>query len=249
MKYRLFLTTLVSALLPLVGAESTTSPQETSPMNEPSLKSQLENRKQNFSKTAPDDLKKIYAHGIESVEKEGVVKHAKQVGEQAPNFTLKNATGEDVQLEKLLKNGPVILTWYRGGWCPYCNLTLNALQKELPSFEAEGATLIALTPELPDNSMSTAEKAELEFVVLSDLNNKVAHDYGIVFELPPDLATIYENKFSLSTTNGTHSNELPLAATYVIKPDGTITYAFLDADYRNRAEPEEILNALKEIQP
>ncbi|MDF3128161.1 peroxiredoxin-like family protein [Kiritimatiellaeota bacterium B1221] len=246
---RLF-TALLSTLLPFAGAESNANtPQENTPMQATSLKAQLDERKQSFSAKAPDDIKKIYAEGIESVEKDGVVKAAKQVGEPAPDFTLKNAMGEDIRLEEVLKDGPVILTWYRGGWCPYCNLTLNALQKELPAFQAEGATLLALTPELPDNSISTAEKAELEFVVLSDLNNQVARKYGIVFELTPEVASIYENKFSLSTTNGNNSNELPLAATYVIQPDGKIVYAFLDSDYRNRAEPKEILKALKSITP
>lgn len=155
--------------------------------------------------------------------------------------------GNTVELAQYLEKGPVILTWYRGGWCPYCNLTLRKLQEELPNFKAHGANLIALTPELPDNSISTTEKHSLEFEVLSDVGNKVAKNYGIVFKLTPEVAEIYNKKFNLAKYNGDNSNELPLAATYIINQKGKIVYAFLDADYRNRAEPAELIKVLKNM--
>ena len=102
-------------------------------------------------------------------------------------------------------------------------------------------------PELPDKSLSTSEKNALSFEVLSDIGNQVAHQYGIVFELIPELAKAYQNGFDLHGYNGDQTNALPLAATYVIDRQGTIRYAFLDADYRNRAEPAEILEALKSL--
>lgn len=209
-----------------------------------SLKAQLDGRKKDFSGSAPDSVKETYAAGIQAVVDSGVVQHAKQVGDTAPDFALTNAAGETIRLSDYLKEGPVVLTWYRGGWCPYCNLALRAMQKELPAFKAQGATLIALTPELPDQSMSTAEKDELEFEVLSDLDNTVARDYGIVYKLTDGVASIYEDKFDLSASNGNDSGELPLAATYIINEAGEIIYAFLDADYRNRAEPTEISDVL-----
>ncbi|QBG49286.1 AhpC/TSA family protein [Verrucomicrobia bacterium S94] len=212
---------------------------------EASLKARLESRKNAFGAKAPEDVKKIYAEGIQAVIDSGILQHAKQVGDVAPDFELMNASGEKVRLSDALKEGPVVLMWYRGGWCPYCNLTLHAMQKELPNFKAAGATLFALTPEVPDKSMSTAEKNELEFQVLSDIDNNVAREYGVVFKLTDEVAAIYEEKFGLSDYNGNESAELPLAATYVINQDGKITYAFLDADYRNRAEPAEITAALK----
>ena len=143
-----------------------------------------------------------------------------------------------------LQNGPVILMWYRGGWCPYCNLTLRAMEDMLPQYRAGGAQLLALTPESPDKSMSTIEKHELSFEVLMDNDNAVAKTYGVVFQLTDEVKDYYENGFGLSAYNGNDKGELPLAATYVIGTDGIITYAFLDADYRNRAEPIEVLNAL-----
>jgi len=204
------------------------------------LKSQLDAKRANFERTADAEKQAIYKAGFEDVEQSGILELAKQVGDQAPNFTLNNAVGEPVSLTDYLKKGPVVLTWYRGGWCPYCNLTLQQLQKELPNFKAKGAQLLALTPELPDASVSTSEKNDLQFEVLSDIGNQVAKNYGIVFELTEAVAKIYNASFGLNEHNGDTSNALPLAATYIINEEGKIDYAYLNTDYRNRAEPSEI---------
>jgi peroxiredoxin len=210
-----------------------------------SLQSKLDAKKASFELKADDNKKRAYKEGLESVEKSGIVSSAKQVGEKAPNFTLNNALGQPVELSDYLKKGKVVLTWYRGGWCPYCNLTLHQLQEELPNFKANGATLIALTPELPDKSISTSEKHDLEFEVLSDIGNKIAKEYGIVFKLTDEVAGMYNESFDMNGYNGDESNELPLAATYIINEDGEIIYAFLNADYRNRAEPSTLTEFLK----
>ena len=212
-----------------------------------SLKDILDQKKEDFNRNADATKKKIYKDGIDAVTNTDILKTAKQTGDKAPDFTLNNATGEAVTLSEYLKKGPVVLTWYRGGWCPYCNLTLRQLQQELPNFKAEGANLITLTPELPDNSISTAEKNELGFEVLSDLNNTIAKTYGIVFKLTDDVAEIYNKAFNMNAYNGDTSNELPLATTYVINTNGEIIYAFLDTDYRNRAEPSQITEVLKTL--
>lgn len=208
------------------------------------LKSQLDEKKANFELNADDQKKKVYKEGIESVEKSGILENALNVGDLAPNFKLSNALGETVELHQLLSKGKIILTWYRGGWCPYCNITLHELQSELDNFIAAGAQLVALTPELPDKSLNTSEKHDLKFEVLSDVGNKVAKEYGIVFKLTDEVAKAYNISFGLNEYNGDTSNELPLAATYVIDENGKIIYAFLDADYRNRAEPTEITEFL-----
>lgn len=211
------------------------------------LQSILDNRKADWAAKASDHTKKAYDEGIEAVVTSGTIKSAKNIGDQAPDFSLTNATGKTIKLSEYLQEGPVVLTWYRGGWCPYCNLTLQYLQRSLPDFKAEGANLIALTPELPDRSLSTAEKHELAFEVLSDVGNVVAKNYGIVFKLTPEVAEMYQNGFDLHGYNGDESDELPLAATYVIAKDGSIKYAFLDAEYRHRAEPADIIAVLKEL--
>lgn len=207
------------------------------------LKSLLDETKKGFESRVSNQVIKTINDGNEAVAKSGILEQAKNVGDIAPNFLLNNALGKPVELKEYLKKGKVILTWYRGGWCPYCNLTLHQLQQELPNFKANGANLIALTPELPDKSLSTAEKHNLEFEVLSDVGNKVAKEYGIVFKLTEEVAKLYS--FGLENYNGDDSNELPLAAAYIIDESGKITYAFLDADYRNRAEPSDITKNLK----
>ena len=194
-----------------------------------------------------DEKKKIYADGIESVAKSGVLENALNIGDKAVNFTLKNSTGKAVSLFDELKKGPVILTWYRGGWCPYCNINLRFLQERLPDFKAAGASLFALTPELPDKSLSTSEKHSLEFEVLSDIGNAVGRRYGLIYKLTDGVAEIYNKSFDMNAYNGDKSNELPLAATYVIDTDGIIKYAYLDADYKKRAEPDDIIEALNKL--
>lgn len=208
------------------------------------LNSLLETHRKTSTAKFTEERNIITADGIASVIQAGVLENALSLGDKAPNFTLKNALNQPVSLYDELKNGPVVLTWYRGGWCPYCNITLQYLQKKLPEFKQLNATLLALTPELPDNSLNTSEKNNLEFSVLSDIGNKVAKEYGVVFTLTNEVASIYQASFGLHEMNGDNSNELPLAATYVIDTNGVIQYAFLAADYRKRAEISEIISAL-----
>ncbi|MBO0592689.1 AhpC/TSA family protein [Cellulophaga sp. E16_2] len=209
------------------------------------LEKEINDKKAAFESSASEDKKQKYAEGIAAVVATNIVGKALQVGETAINFTLPNALGKKITLYDALENGPVILMWYRGGWCPYCNMQLHYMQEMLPEFKKLGASLLAITPETPDNSISTQEKNNLEFEVLSDVDNVVGFQYKVVFKLTDDVKEIYENGFGLSNFNGTDKGELPLAATYIIGQDKVIQYAFLDADYRNRAEPQDLLEHLK----
>ena len=215
--------------------------------NGETLNEKLEAREAAGSKKVTPEVKKAFAEGIDAVKKAGVVEKAKQVGDVAPDFTLMNANGQKVTLSEQLKSGPVVLTWYRGGWCPYCNITLAALQEELPAIKKAGATLLALTPELPDNSLNTIEKNKLEFEVLTDLNHQAAEKYQIIFELTPEVEELYGKFFDLEKFNGVKagSKKLPLAATYIIGKDGKIKWAFLHHDYHERAEPKDIVKFLE----
>lgn len=229
------------------GGTEEAMPSDSSAQQAGSLKTELDARAAGFAERAPEAIQTLYADGIRAVVEAGVVENAKNVGDEAPGFTLQNQTGDSVSLSTLLEQGPVVLIWYRGGWCPYCNLTLAAYQQRLDEIRDLGATLVALTPELPDKSLSTAQKGELEFQVLSDVGNNVARDYGVVFELTEGVKANYEQAFGMSEYNGDDSGELPLAATYVIDRDGQIRWAFLDADYRNRAEPADVISALESL--
>lgn len=175
----------------------------------------------------------------------GIANSALKVGQKAPEFSLPNQVGESVVLSELLKEGPVVISFYRGSWCPYCNLELRALQHLVPKFNELGANLLAISPQMPDESMSTSEKNELTFSVLSDMGNKVARDFGLVFTLTPDLYEMYSSFGNdLETINGDESHELPIPGTFVIATDGTIAAAHANADYKIRMEPQEILETL-----
>ncbi|QYK47725.1 MAG: redoxin domain-containing protein [Phycisphaeraceae bacterium] len=211
----------------------------------PTLQSRLEDTKRRFDAQAPEQMKTTFEDGISSVATSGITQSALNAGARAPDFTLSDHAGNPVRLSDLLKQGPVVLTWYRGGWCPYCNIQLRAYQDALPDITSLGARLVAISPELPDNSLTTREKNALEFTVLSDTGSTVARAYGLSYKVPDAVADAFKGMIDLPSINGDDSWELPLAATYVISPDGTIAYAFLSADYRERAEPQAIIDALR----
>lgn len=196
---------------------------------------------------APADLATMDA-ATDAMTQSGLAQRAIAVGATAPDFTLPGATGNNVQLANELKSGPVVLSFYRGGWCPYCNLELRALQAALDSFGSHGATLIAVSPQAPDASLTTAEKHGLGFPVLSDVGNDTARRYGLVFAVSPELRETYERLgIDLVAANGDESHELPIPATYVIDPSGTVRFAFVNADYTKRADPTDVIDALRSI--
>ncbi len=171
-----------------------------------------------------------------------------KINEQAPDFTLKDATGTDITLYEELKKGPVILTFYRGAWCPYCNLELRAYQEIIHDIKANGAQLIAVSPQTPDASLTLKEKHDLEYSVLSDPNGETAESYNLVFKLPDNLIETYQQLgFNLPEYNGNDSWELPVPATFIISQSGKIRFAFVDADYSKRAEPSEVVELLQEL--
>ncbi|MGF1495985.1 MAG: peroxiredoxin-like family protein [Elainellaceae cyanobacterium] len=214
-----------------------------------SLSQQIADTRAAFSERVPAETRQVMLQATEELAKSALVEQALNLGDRIPSFTLPNATGETVDVSELLASGPVVISFYRGGWCPYCNLELRALQQALPEIQALGATLVAVSPETPDSSLTTAEKNELEFQVLSDVGNQVARQFGLVFTLPEDLRPIYAGfGLDIPAHNGDDTFELPLAATYVVAADGTIVHAFVDADYTKRLEPDEIVAALKKHQ-
>lgn len=197
----------------------------------------------------PEDKRALMTQATSALRESDIIDQALKTGDMMPDFTLPDATGQSVTLSKILTNGPVILTVYRGGWCPYCNLELKAYQNALSDINDAGAQLIALSPEKPDDTLSTSQKNELAFTVLSDHDHSVLRQMGLVFEMPDYLAELY-SQFGLhvDAANGTTGKfELPLAATYVIAPDHTIKHAFLDVDYRNRMEPREVVEVLRGV--
>ena len=193
----------------------------------------------------PEVIKQIMRNAIDQLSESQLTSKALKTGDQFPSFTLANAKGVEVSSEALLKNGPLVIAFYRGGWCPYCNIELKLLQNALPELKEKGAQLVAISPESPDNSLSTIEKNNLEFEVLTDTNNNFARSINLVFQLPSDLVSLYK-KFGidLDESQDNTNNELPISATYVIDTTGKIRYHFVEEDYKLRADPEAILEVL-----
>ena len=212
-----------------------------------SLAEDLDRFVKQYLETAPENVQNDQSRGINELSDSGILDNAVNVGEYAPEFDLPNAIGGHTSLYDSLQKGPVVLVWYRGGWCPYCNLQLQHIQTKLAEIHAVGGHVIAISPELPDRTMTTKERHMLEFQVLSDIDNKVADKYKLAYTVPDYVVDHYDLSVKLNDHNGNNSNRLPLAVTYVINTDGKVEYAFLDADYKNRATPEEIISVLNDI--
>ncbi|MBB1377844.1 peroxiredoxin-like family protein [Pseudoalteromonas sp. SR43-2] len=175
--------------------------------------------------------------------------NALDLNQVASSFELPNQHGQSVQLTKLLAKGPVVVTFYRGSWCPYCNLQLKALQAHLPEIHALGAQLVAISPQVPDGSMSESDISKMDFLVLSDQNADVAVSYGVAWQVPTFLLEHMrvDRGLDLESVNNGNSSVLPIPATFVLDKQGKVTWRYVDVDYRTRSEPEDIINALKNL--
>jgi len=203
-------------------------------------------RDQKLPKTAMEIMDAATA----DLENNAAASHALQPGDIAPDFILPNVDGRSVRLYSELERGPVVLVFYRGGWCPFCNIHLRGFQKLLTEFKAAGAQVVAISPQLPDQSLTTQEKDDLDFPVLSDVGLYSAHAFGVAFELPKALLDLYADfDVLLEDTNGVEgAQELPMPATFVIRADRTIAYAQVEADFTRRSEPLEILHLVRELE-
>ncbi len=213
-----------------------------------SLKDALQKQMAATVERIPQETLAVMKGATDELVASGIAEQSASEGSAAPAFSLPDAHGEPVASDSLWDEGPVVLSFYRGGWCPYCNIELRALQQRLPEIEALGARLVAITPETPDNALSTQEKNEIAFDVLSDSGNRVASAFGLSFRLPDEVNDIYKNQFGidLEASNGDASQTLAMPATFVIGKGGKVLKAFVDADYTRRAEPDEVIAALKD---
>ncbi len=214
----------------------------------PSLQAELDARRAAFAASAPPERAAIHEDGIDEVGGSRVMDTALRAGDRAPDFELPVAGGGTFRLSDALERGPVVLTWYRGGWCPYCTIQLRAYGAALDAFERRGATLVAIGPEVEASALATAEDEGLPYPVLSDRGNVVAADYGIGYRLPGAVIEQFTGRLDLPERNGDASWTLPLSVTYVVGSDRTIAWAFVDADYRRRAETADVLAALDRLE-
>lgn len=214
-----------------------------------SYKQNLKTLIQQLTEMIPEEKFSIFNHDAENLGATHTSPVKLNINDTAPDFSLPNAYGKYIQLHELLKTGPVVLTFYRGIWCPYCNLHLQLLQKILPHIKKSGASLLAVSPMKPDNSLDMLKTNELEFEVLTDIDNSIASQFTKVFknaeksintmtELGYDFYSFYDNK----------SAELPVPATFIIDSNHKVVFSESEGgDYRLRTEPELILNALDSI--
>ena len=191
---------------------------------------------------------RLFAGQIDRARDAGVDGRALTAGAKAPDFVLPDASGEPIRLGSQLEKGPVALVFYRGGWCPYCNIQLRAMQRTLAKIRAAGADLVAISPSTPDNSLDDREREALEFFVLSDSGNAVARSYGLVYAVSPEAMQILnEAGRDIEAHNGVPGGELPVPATYVVDGTGEIRFSDIRIDYRHRTDPKTVIEAIRNL--
>jgi len=211
-----------------------------------SLQKQLEELTSKLRALVPAERLATVDRAIEELQESRIVSRTLKEGEKAPAFELPDGDGRLWRSEDLLRSGPVVIVFYRGRWCAYCNTQLVALQGIHKQIAAVGVSLVAISPQTQKHSYMTRDMHKLRFPLLSDAGNKVARQFGLVYRLSPELQAMYESIYTkLPGYNGDQSWELPLPATYVVQPDGITSYARVDADWRKRPEPEEMLKELR----
>lgn len=206
----------------------------------------IKNYQEGFRARAPKEVQEVMLKATQKLADAHISQNALKKGDKASEIKLPNAIGKEISLFEILKNNDfAVISFYRGAWCAYCNLELKALQERNEALEALGAKLIAISPQSPDASLSTQEKNDLKFEVLSDINNSVAKEYGLVFSLAQELRPIYLSfGIDIPVANAEDSYEIPMPATYVVNKNKEIIFAFIDEDYTKRCEPQTIIDAI-----
>lgn len=204
-------------------------------------------------KKSPTSVIAVLDRVVADLKASGVEFGALRPGLQAPDFALPNQLGHVRSLYETLARGPVVLLFYRGEWCPYCCAQLRGMQLMLPHLTAAGARLIAVSPELPDHSLTLAERNALDFDILSDRGAIVARSYGLVYRVPDAMRDLYRDRgLDLGPRHGQPSGEpwhLPIPATYLLSPSGVVRFARIDADFTQRPEPQAIVDLLLDRAP
>jgi peroxiredoxin len=213
-----------------------------------SLGDQLDSLTAKLRAMVPADRLAVVDHAAEKLAQSGLADRALKAGDQAPVFELHDGDGMLWRSHDLLRNGPLAIVFFRGRWCAYCNAQLSAVQEIHPKLAEAGASLVAISPQTQKHSYMTRDMHKLRFPVLSDQGNQVARKFGLVYRLSPEMQAMYESIMTkLPGYNGDQSWELPLAATYVVQPGGKILWARVDADWRKRPEPEELLQVVTDF--
>jgi len=239
---------LILAAVAAVVLNTTLAAQVPEDGKDRSVTDELSEFDRRSSEGLPPEIVEAGKKGNEELLRSGILERALNVGGTMPAFELPDATGSSVTSSELLSKGPIVIVFYRGAWCPFCNIYLRGLQKRLSEIEALGASLVAISVEPPDRSLEVVKKNELAFTVLSDPGLVAARKFGIVYRVPKVVDEAVKGLgLDIAKYNGTEIAELPLGATYVVDGNGKVVYAFLEIDYKKRADPEAVLAAIKGI--
>jgi peroxiredoxin len=195
---------------------------------------------------APPEIHPIMERATAALIESGQAARAIKAGDRAPGFALKDQDGNEVSSAELLRHGPLVITFYRGMWCPYCNIELQAINEVLPQIEGYGANVIAISPQTAVNSRKSVRDNKLGFPVLSDTNGEVGAAFGLRFALPDYLVDLYKAlKNDLPAFNADPSWTLPMPARYVIGQDGIVLYSEVNPDYTHRPDPVDMFPVLE----
>lgn len=210
------------------------------------IREQAEQLKAAAAERLPADVVEVFDRSIQNLLDQGIPAEVVAEGDTLESFTLSDATGAPVSLDQLVEAGPAVIVFYRGGWCPYCNLALRTYQHELlPQLAAFGARLVAISPQSPDQSLSTVEKAELDFTVLSDPASRVAEQIGIVFQQADEVLDAQRKLgLDLAQVNDEGSTRLPRPTVLIVDHDRMVRFADVQADYTARTEVADIVAML-----
>lgn len=211
----------------------------------PELSEQMAKTRDEFLASQPPENMEIVGAAMAKLMASAFGDNALNVGDEIPSFSLPNAKGEPVSIADYLNKGPLVISFYRGGWCPFCNLEFKGLTDVLPEINRLGASLVGIAPETPDVAQETVSKHNIPFEVLSDVGNKIADQFGLVMEVYEEMRPLYlQWGLDIPAVNGDDTWQLPIPATYVVNPQGKIVAAYINRDYTQRMEPVEIIKAL-----
>ena len=214
-----------------------------------SLQDKLDALKTEFeTKMAPPAVVAVMHRVTDELIASGQAERALKAGDRAPEFTLPDPEGKLVASRELLAKGPLVVTFYRGAWCPYCNLDLQALEEARPEIEARGASLVAISQQTAANSRKSQRSNKVGFPIVGDKGGELAENLDLRWHLPEDLQAIHKQLGAdLVAFNGENSWTLPMPARYVIGQDGIIAYAEINPDYTRRPEPSDVFSILDQL--
>ncbi|MEQ9300493.1 MAG: peroxiredoxin-like family protein [Cyclobacteriaceae bacterium] len=214
-----------------------------------SLQQKLDDTVTYFNDNLPAEATKLLQDTLDAGIARHIADNVLKVGAEVEEFKLPASTGETFSFTEKLKEGPIVLMFYRGSWCPFCNLTLKAYQDVLPEIQDSGASLLTVTPEYPEKAQETITKEGFKFDVVTDEHNQLAEKFGLIFEQNDETTQLMKNLgFDLEMYYGPdHENRLPIPATFIIDKDGKVAFSYVNPNYRIRVEPTQVLEDLKTL--